>query len=70
MAVSIAFAQPVGGATKTYAAPLPVAPTITVPPETATERPSWSCPVASEAVSLAVSVASVQPAAGLTNTYA
>src|SRR2546426_793668 len=61
----------------TYAAPwfelaptsAPKAPTTAVSPETPTEVPKMSFAAPSEAVSLAICVASVQPVAGLTNTY-
>ena len=71
LAVSVMFTQPPGGFSKTYAEPLRpsslVAPTTTVSAEMATD-PNISPAAASEAVSLAVSVMSTQPAGGFTNT--
>src|SRR5262249_43398372 len=71
-------AHPERGLTNTYAAPcsrLPPtvasgAPATTVPPEIATDEPKLSPSTMSEAVNLAVSVASAHPERGLTNTYA
>src|SRR5260370_3208653 len=66
--------QPLGGFTKTYAAPAPLcansAPTATVSLLIETLYPKASPSAPSLALSLAVSVMSVHPVGGLTNTYA
>src|SRR5579859_5566688 len=77
-AVSVVSAQPLSGSANPYTAPCPVkeptvwfgAPTTTLVPLIATDRPKYPCATPSEDVSFAVCVMSPQPLADMTNTYA